>query len=196
MASENEPIESAGTVGEDSLTLRPAKSIGGQTPADRPRGDVRGDDRRRKRGSVAERKSSSGYGDGIERATCLFYRHTFPPEFPVNHRPGLATSRATEVDRRLDAVLLCDRNHEGDCLWPDGESIGKAGSVIRPTQAAEANASTVAKTAIEPIPNDSGIDDRHFEHAEGDTAEQETRPEPEDGGDDQDGDGPRVGDEN
>lgn len=93
-------------------------------PPERPKYDSRGgDERRRKRGDGQPRLSSTGYGDGIERATCIFYRHTLPPEFPVHHRPGLTTRRPIEVDRRPDSVLLCDQNHEGECLWPDGESI-------------------------------------------------------------------------
>jgi hypothetical protein len=78
------------------------------------------EDRRRKRVPGQERRVPAGYGDGIERAICMEFRHLGPSEFPIQHRIGLPTSRPIEVARRTDSVLLCDRYHDGDCVWPDG----------------------------------------------------------------------------
>jgi hypothetical protein len=149
-------------------------SVDKRTPDGRRRSDSRGshhDERRRRRGTQ-DRQGASGYGDGVERATCIFIRHTLPPEFPVQHRAGLATSRPIEVDRRPDAVLLCDRNHEGACLWPDGEPVSEN------TGPAE-----VLRTAAD------------ADATQGDTNEEEAGGEPDDGGDDKNWDGSGVADQ-
>ena len=83
-----------------------------------------GDDRRRRKSQVGERRASSGFGDGVERAFCLALRHRPPPDFPVQHRTGIAALVPTVVARRSEAVLLCDCVHEGPHSWPDGEVTG------------------------------------------------------------------------
>jgi hypothetical protein len=195
MSIETEQSDGRDTKSQDSLPVQLPQQFQAQAPVDRPRGDARGgDERRRKRGGGGERRSSSGYGDGVERAVCIFYRHTFPPEFPVNHRPGLATSRPTEVDRRPDAVLLCDQNHEGECLWPDGDSIAKTGFVR--LRAPEIVPESSATSSVEPTPNELGTDEQHPEPAERDAAEQASRAHSENTGDDQDWDGSGISHEN
>jgi hypothetical protein len=195
MSIEMEQSDGVDTERQESQPSQAAKQFEAQAPVDRPRGEVRGgDERRRKRGGGGERRSSSGYGDGVERATCIFYRHTFPPEFPVYHRPGLATSRPTEVDRRLDAVLLCDQNHDGECLWPDGDSITKTGSVLLP--APETVPPSFTTSPVEPTPNELGSKERQLERADRDAAEQERRPQSENSSDDQDGNGYRITNQN
>jgi hypothetical protein len=122
MTEETDPSQSQ-TPAVESSTGEPERPVDQSAQNERPRSDRRGqpnDDRRRKRGPSQERKSPSGYGDGIERAICMLFSHIGPARFPVQSRQGLATSRPTEVARRPDSVLLCDRNHEGDCVWPDG----------------------------------------------------------------------------
>jgi hypothetical protein len=85
-----------------------------------PRKGLPNDERRRKRSAPSDRRTPAGFGDGIERAICANFIHLGPIAFPVQHRPGVAASRPIEVARRENAVLLCDRNHAGDCVWPDG----------------------------------------------------------------------------
>jgi hypothetical protein len=194
MSSENAQSEDADAEGQDTLSARRAQQFEAHVPVARPRGDARGgDERRRKRGGGGERRSSSGYGDGVERATCIFYRHTFPPEFPVYHRPGLATSRPTEVDRRPGAVLLCDQNHDGECLWPDGDSVAKTGSVLLP--APETVPPSSATSFVESNPDELGTDERHPEPAGRDAAEQAGRAQSENSRDDQDWYGSGITDE-
>ena len=85
-----------------------------------PRPQRRGgpDDGRRRRGGD---RHSAGFGDEIERAFCLSFVHTPPPDFPVQHRTGIATLRPLVVGRRPGALLLCDSSHPGAHRWPDGE---------------------------------------------------------------------------
>lgn len=140
---------------------------------ERSRQDRRGvDDRRRKRGPGQEHRVPAGFGDGIERAICARFVHVLPPAFPVQNRPGIATSRPTEVARRVNDVLLCDRNHEGDCVWPDGSS-----SLENPRSAI---LSQLLTTELEGgVPPDA---------LEGEAAKQEARGEPAQSGDDEDRD--------
>lgn len=77
--------------------------------------------RRRKDG---DRRGVYGFGDTIERCTCLSYHHSLPEIWPVHSRSNLATLRKVEVDRRPDAILFCDGAHAGPHLWPDGEIVG------------------------------------------------------------------------
>jgi hypothetical protein len=83
-----------------------------------PQGEGREGRRRRKDG---ERRGLYGFGDSIQRCTCLSYHHEMPEAWPVHSRSNLATLRMIEVDRRPDAVLFCDGAHAGPHLWPDGE---------------------------------------------------------------------------
>jgi hypothetical protein len=197
MTNESEhPQPQATTV--ESAAAESERPQGLEAPSERPRSDRRvqpSDDRRRKRGPGQERKSPSGYGDGIERAICLFFRHVGPATFPVQSRQGLATSRPTEVARRLDSVLLCDRNHEGDCVWPDGsiafEDKRAPGPADRPPEshqpidAEDSSAQSVEQLEVTPI----------SQHLEIDPAEQPTGGEPEAGSSDENWDGSGISDE-
>ena len=175
MTIDEERTEQTPTGGSAPANESSKTSVDKRTPDGRRRSDSRGsqhDDRRRRRGTQ-DRQGASGYGDGVERATCIFIRHTLPPEFPVQHRVGLTTSRPIEVDRRPNAVLFCDRNHEGACLWPDGEPVG-----------ADPSPAKVLTTI-------AGSD-----ATQRDTTEEEAGGEPDDGGDDQNWDGSGVADQN
>lgn len=63
----------------------------------------------------------AGWGDGIERCVCTAFFSRIPPSYPVQHRTGIATMAPVIVDRAADRVLLCDGQHEGPHVWPDGE---------------------------------------------------------------------------
>jgi hypothetical protein len=86
------------------------------------------DDRRRRKSQNGDRRAISGFGDGVERAFCLSLRHRPPPDFPVQHRTGVAALVPTIVARRPEAVLLCDCVHEGPHAWPDGDLVGDGDS--------------------------------------------------------------------
>ncbi len=94
-----------------------------EVPAPSTRGSGResnkggGEEARRRRGE----RRRSGFDDGIERAYCLLRGHVPPPDFPIQHRHGVATRRLEVVARRPAALLLCDLDHEGPHRWPDGE---------------------------------------------------------------------------
>jgi hypothetical protein len=60
----------------------------------------------------------SGFGDGLDREVCMLRMPGYPNAWPVNHRTGLAVQPLVEVGRTSEAVLLCDRSHEGPCIWP------------------------------------------------------------------------------
>jgi hypothetical protein len=197
MTDETEPSQSQAPEVE-SPTGEPERVVEHSVPAERSHPDRRGqssDDRRRKRGSGQERKSPTGYGDGIERAICMLFRHIGPATFPVQSRQGLATSRPTEVARRPDSVLLCDRNHEGDCLWPDGSLAfidELAHKVINPSSKIDQLVNASAQSA-------ETIDDLEFSPSpqlvDVDPAEQPTSSEPEASGGDEERDGSGVSDE-
>ena len=85
-------------------------------------------DERKKRNPTGERRDRQGFGDGIERATCSHYRHHLPPDFPVQHRTGIAALVPRVVARRTSALLLCDCVHEGPHSWPDGELAEESGT--------------------------------------------------------------------
>jgi len=70
-------------------------------------------------------RSMSGYGDGIERAMCLSVPSLPPPFFPVQHRTGLAVRALATVARTDSAALLCDRQHDGPHIWPNGDVVGE-----------------------------------------------------------------------
>jgi hypothetical protein len=86
------------------------------------------DERRRRRGGD---KRHVGFGDGFERAYCIALQHPPPEAFPVVHRNDVATLRIRLVDRRPDAILLCDGQHVGPHSWPGGEAVdpGRSGDV-------------------------------------------------------------------
>ena len=71
----------------------------------------------------------------------------------------------------------------------------KAGSVTRLAQSPDMDQSTGALSSIELHPTESSASDRHLELADRDATEQATRAQPENSGDDQNGDGSSVGNE-
>jgi hypothetical protein len=79
---------------------------------------------RRRRKDGGDRRGIYGFGDAIERCTCLSHYHEMPDNWPVHSRSNLATLRMVEVDRRASAILFCDGTHGGPHLWPDGEIVG------------------------------------------------------------------------
>jgi hypothetical protein len=194
MSDDNEHVKLEDSNGPETTASPPQLSPRSAAQTDRGRVDTGGDDRRRKRGGQ-ERRWSSGYGDGIERATCIFYRHTLPPNFPVNQRPGLATSRPIEVDRRVDSVLLCDQNHDGDCLWPDGGSVSPGRNHGALSASAEA-AEVASEPKFDASPGfDSGLAETKFTQIEGNPPEEASRSQSEQGGNDQDRDRPGIPDQ-
>jgi hypothetical protein len=85
------------------------------SPRDRERGGRRGS---------SERSGANGFRDGLDRFFCIAGRRQYPVEWPVSHRQGLAIARMEEVGRRDRDVLVCDKLHQGACVWPDGEPAG------------------------------------------------------------------------
>jgi hypothetical protein len=61
----------------------------------------------------------------VERNYCRLHRVALPSRFPVQHRPDLAFRRPIVVATRPGEELLCDRDHPGPCLWPDGDEAGE-----------------------------------------------------------------------
>lgn len=82
-----------------------------------------GADGGRKRKSGSDRRDRYSFSDGVERAACTQYRHRLPPDFPVEHRTGIAALVPRIVARRTAAVLLCDCVHDGPHSWPDGDLV-------------------------------------------------------------------------
>lgn len=56
-----------------------------------------------------------------DQVYCLLHRHGFPDRYPVQVRPDMPVVRARVVAERAGARLLCDRAHDGEHEWPDGE---------------------------------------------------------------------------
>jgi hypothetical protein len=79
----------------------------------------RPDEPKRRRPTAAERRYA-GFGDGVERASCVARSHRIPSAFPVQRRLGVATLAVRIVARRPGAALLCDGAHSGPHRWPDG----------------------------------------------------------------------------
>jgi hypothetical protein len=52
---------------------------------------------------------------------CQRHRRYLPDRFPVQPRAELATRRPPVVATRAGEVLLCDGQHEGPHIWPDGD---------------------------------------------------------------------------
>lgn len=71
----------------------------------------------------AERNPMQGYGDGIERSFCLSMATSTPRRFPVQHRPGLAVIPPVSIARSNGRILLCDSQHDGPHIWPDGDLV-------------------------------------------------------------------------
>jgi hypothetical protein len=72
----------------------------------------------------SDRSAMAGYGDGVERAMCLGVVSRTPGLFPVHHRTGIAVRTLETVDRTESSILLCDVQHEGPHIWPNGDIVG------------------------------------------------------------------------
>ncbi len=70
-----------------------------------------------------DRFSMSVFADGIERAFCTEMSSLLPVEFPVNHRTGLAVINPIAVARTQGRILLCDCQHRGYHIWPNGDVV-------------------------------------------------------------------------
>jgi hypothetical protein len=78
-------------------------------------------------------RAIAGYGDGIERSMCIGVPSRPPRAFPVQHRTGLAVKSPVQVDRTDTAVLLCDGQHEGPHIWPNGDVVGDEETPVAPS---------------------------------------------------------------
>ena len=65
-----------------------------------------------------------GFGDGIERAICQGVISAPPRSYPVQHRTGVAVIPLAVVDHHPNVVLLCDGQHGGPHIWPNGDVVG------------------------------------------------------------------------
>ena len=77
-----------------------------------------------------------GYGDGIERAYCLGVQSHPPRSFPVQHRSGLAVLARVTVATTESAILLCDGQHDGPHIWPNGDVAGEERRAAAPEEEA------------------------------------------------------------
>jgi hypothetical protein len=60
----------------------------------------------------------------IERGYCRLHRTTVPNLYPVQLRPDMAIRRPTVVATRPGEELLCNSEHSGPHLWPNGDEAG------------------------------------------------------------------------
>ncbi|MEJ7763395.1 MAG: hypothetical protein WKF80_11445 [Thermomicrobiales bacterium] len=65
-----------------------------------------------------------------ESMVCAFRPWSVPRAFPVVHRPSPATRRLVEVAAETDRVLLCDDAHPGPHMWPTGEMVPMAQTIL------------------------------------------------------------------
>ena len=115
------PVRAAGGV---------AVSENGEFPGGDRDQSAAGSGGRQPRGATGRRgreRRPPGFNDGLDHAVCLARGHVPPPDFPVQHRTGVATLRRRVVARRPDALLLCDGEHQGPHRWPDGEIAPEEG---------------------------------------------------------------------
>lgn len=81
-----------------------------------------------------DRFSMSVFADGIERAFCTEMSSLLPVEFPVNHRTGLAVINPIAVARAQGRILLCDCQHRGFHIWPNGDVVEPGSETVAPPQ--------------------------------------------------------------
>ncbi|MGI8475620.1 MAG: hypothetical protein ACR2OO_04530 [Thermomicrobiales bacterium] len=93
-----------------------------------------GEERRPPRRSQYDRGAAYGYGDGVERAHCRQMLRFAPPTDGVSHRTGIATLALHTVSERPAAMLLCDHEHAGPHVWPDGEVVASRTSATPETE--------------------------------------------------------------
>jgi hypothetical protein len=68
--------------------------------------------------SNSKRFVYTDWGDGINRELCAHAVGDQPQRTPISGRTGLATARWTVVEREEGRELICNRLHNGPCLWP------------------------------------------------------------------------------
>jgi hypothetical protein len=61
----------------------------------------------------------------IQRGYCRLHRAALPSRFPVQPRPDMVTRRPAVVATRAGEELLCNGEHCGPHLWPDGDEAGE-----------------------------------------------------------------------
>src|SRR5215216_3649030 len=131
MSTDDSPDDSAATNSDSPGSEHPmaiAPKPKGTTQSRKGGRPSEASDERKKRKPGGERRDRQGFGDGVERAACSSYRHRLPPDFPVQHRTGIAALVPRVVARRTSAVLLCDCIHEGPHYWPDGDLAEDSGN--------------------------------------------------------------------
>jgi hypothetical protein len=60
----------------------------------------------------------------IQRGYCRLHRVALPNRYPVQPRPDLTVRRPLVVATRPGEELLCNCEHDGPHLWPDGDESG------------------------------------------------------------------------
>ena len=60
----------------------------------------------------------------IERGYCRLHRVALPIHYPVQPRSDLAVRRPPVVATRPGEELLCNCEHSGPHLWPNGDESG------------------------------------------------------------------------
>ena len=61
----------------------------------------------------------------IQRGYCRLHRSALPAQFPAQPRPDMALFRPQVVATRPGEELLCNGQHSGPHLWPDGDEAGE-----------------------------------------------------------------------
>ena len=61
----------------------------------------------------------------IQRGYCRLHRVGLPAQFPTHPRTGMAVLRPAVVATRPGEELLCNGEHSGPHLWPDGDEAGE-----------------------------------------------------------------------
>ena len=74
-------------------------------------------------GGGGGRRGVYRFDDQMDHAICLLVTHKAPKGFPVMARPELATMPPVEVARTGTSILLCDKQHDGPHLWPNGDEV-------------------------------------------------------------------------
>lgn len=54
---------------------------------------------------------------------CQFHRVHLPDRYPVQPRPEMAAHPPLVVAMRHGETLLCNCEHDGPHLWPDGDEV-------------------------------------------------------------------------
>lgn len=98
---------------------RPANEQGGKRGE--PESGSKDRNRNRRSGGGSNRKEPYRFDDHMEHVICLLVTHHLPQAFPVISRTELATMPPVEVARTGSSILLCDHQHEGPHLWPNGD---------------------------------------------------------------------------